>query len=418
MKLDWSTQIAQIEPMIDQIKQASIAASLGFNSVQLPKKEVEEAIQICLDLLKEQNGTEIQGILYSIHHSAVVQNIANLVVNLPNLLSSNGASPYSDNFISPLWSAYASLKAIQSDNAQPKKNLLENFDKYLTNNPVQKAKLDKLVEYDKALQTAQSATEKTRKKLDVITEKAGSLLKSMEQHNLEITNFKNLADSNAIQTTTTKDQLETLLNNIKEKGLNADTLLESLNDIKSDAERTLGLTSQVALASSFKDRKNALEINQIFWRRQFIVGLAILFGFTAASISASEFLHFPTLIVDGHIDIWGAIVRLLLSGPIIWLTWFSVKQFNNNVALIEDYAFKEASALAFVGYKKDMQSDDEMVKLLSESAIKNFSYAPSRLISSNDPASPMHDLFESALKDKGLFDRLVELLKVLKPTKD
>ena len=416
MRVDWSGQIAQLKPIIEQLKQSAIT-NLSFNGVALSRQDVEETLQSCLDLFEEQDGTEIQSLTYIVYYPGVVNNAVNLPTYLANLISGGGASPHSDNFISTLWGIYSSLKAIES-NVQPKKDALENFDKYLLKNPSQKAKLDKLVQYDKALLSAKSDTESTRNDLVVVAEKAESLLRSMEQHNLEITNLKATADSNAVQTTTTKDQLETLFNNLKDKEQDADNLIQSLNHIRSDAETTLGLTSQVALASSFRDRKTALEETQVFWRKQFVLGLLVLFLFTFLSVTTSKLLNLPQVIVGGKIEIWGVIVRLLLSGPIIWLTWFSVKQFNNNVALIEDYAFKEASALAFVGYKNDMQTNDAMVQLLSESAIKNFSYAPSRLISSNDPASPLHDLFESAMKDKGIFDRLMELLKAIKPTKD
>ena len=145
-----------------------------------------------------------------------------------------------------------------------------------------------------------------------------------------------------------------------------------------------------------------------------MLGLFCLFAFTIISIIYSDFYHLPAIVKNGGFDAWGALLRLLLASPIIWFTWFAVRQYGNNVALIEDYAFKEASALAFVGYRKDMEDDVDMVKLLRESAIRNFSYAPSRLISSSEASSPLQELFEKAFQDKGAFDKLISMLKAMK----
>lgn len=413
MKVDWNSQISQLEQISEQLKQISLSTAYTYNGQSLTKKDVDESLQSCLHLLKIQNGNQIDPLTYIIHYPAVVSSAQNALSFLPNFISANASQPTVDNFIGHLWGVFANLNAINTE-----KFKLDNLERILSKNLSVKDKLDKLVDYDKALNTANSLTKEKIKKLENAKLDTDSILKAIEQNNLETSNLKTLAESNAVQVATTKERIEDLLNEIRDKSHEIEDLKANIEGIRNEAEATLALTSQAALASSFKIRKDSLQKAQVYWIVLFLIGLILLFSFTALSISLSEKFHLPPIIVNEKIEIWGAVVRLLLSSPIIWLTWFSVKQFNSNVALIEDYAFKEASALAFVGYKKDMQSDEQMIKLLSESAIKNFSYAPSRLISPNDPASPMHDLFESALKDKGLFDRLVELLKVLKPTKD
>ena len=65
-----------------------------------------------------------------------------------------------------------------------------------------------------------------------------------------------------------------------------------------------------------------------------------------------------------------------------------------------------------------MEDDVDMVKLLRESAIRNFAYPPSRLISSSEASSPVHELFEKAFQDKGAFDKLMAMLRALRPGKD
>ena len=146
----------------------------------------------------------------------------------------------------------------------------------------------------------------------------------------------------------------------------------------------------------------------------FGAGIAILIAGILAT-TAGWITFTPLINSKGVIDPWGALARLMLTGPAIWFTWFAAKQYGHTTRLIEDYAFKEAAALAFVGYKREMGDDDEMLKLLRETAIKNFGASPTRMLTKEDAASPIHELVDKALEDKGIFDRLIELLKAMKP---
>lgn len=412
MKVDWSNSIALLNPLYEQFKSAQNLTAITYNGQNIPKEDIENSLKQSIEMMQYKLA-DVEGLPYAIHYPGVTNSLQNMIVQFPNLLSSNGAQPYGDQFIGSLWGLYASLIGMSSETIK-----LEQLDKLLNENTAVKTKLKELSSYNESLKNALLLANGKIQSLDEASSKADELLKVIEQSNHETSNLKTSAQSNAVDAKSAKDKVDELLKDVSAKNTNLETLISQIALIKQEAEDTLGLTSQSALATSFSRRKSSLEKAQYVWAFIFIAGLAFLFKFTANSIATPEEFNFPPIIIEGKLDLWGAIVRLLLSGPLIWLTWFSVKQFNNNVALIEDYAFKEASALAFVGYKNDMKSDDEMVKLLSESAIKNFSYAPSRLISSNDSASPMHDLFESALKDQGLFDKLMEVLKALKPSRD
>jgi len=178
----------------------------------------------------------------------------------------------------------------------------------------------------------------------------------------------------------------------------------------------LGSASQAALSKAFNTRKTALENAQKPWLQLFGFGIFMIFALTTISIMFADDYNFPPLITAKSFDVWGVFTRLLISGPFLWLSWFAVRQYSNNVKTIEDYAFKEASALAFVGYQNDMRDDLEMIKLLRESAIKNFSFPPSRLLGKTEPVSPTHDLLEKFFNDKDTFNQFLESLKPKKPT--
>ncbi len=169
---------------------------------------------------------------------------------------------------------------------------------------------------------------------------------------LEASNAKTNAESNVLQSAISKEKLEQMILDVFESKKDSDDLLVKLNEIKDEAEKTLASTSQVALANAFNTRKVILKKSQGSWIKAFSLGLVCLFSFTIISIVFTDFYHLPAIVRNGGFDDWGSLLRLLLATPIIWFTWFAVRQYGNNVALIEDYAFKEASALAFVGYKK------------------------------------------------------------------
>jgi hypothetical protein len=65
-----------------------------------------------------------------------------------------------------------------------------------------------------------------------------------------------------------------------------------------------------------------------------------------------------------------------------------------------------------------MGEDEEMLKLLRETAIKNFGASPTRMLSKSDPSSPVHELVDKALENQGVFEKLIQLFKALKPEKN
>ena len=138
----------------------------------------------------------------------------------------------------------------------------------------------------------------------------------------------------------------------------------------------------------------------------------------AVIVTTNGYLQLPNPVSDeGKINAWAVIIRFSIMGPFVWLIWSGVRNYNVTTRLIEDYAFKEASALAFVGYKREMGDDAEMLKLLRESAIKNFGSSPTRMLSKSEPSSPLHELVDKALENQGIFDKLLQLFKALKPDK-
>jgi hypothetical protein len=147
--------------------------------------------------------------------------------------------------------------------------------------------------------------------------------------------------------------------------------------------------NKAGLAGSFQVRREALFWPQITWAVIFVIGTLVLARFGYDELFGD---HPITFGAD-----WGTFLqllgRLLMVAPVIWLTWFAGRQFAYMLRVTEDYAFKEASAMAFVGYRDEMGTDEEMLNLLRRTAIHTFGENPVRiLVNGSDVSSPTEEL--------------------------
>ncbi|MFL9882027.1 hypothetical protein PQR66_03265 [Paraburkholderia agricolaris] len=207
-------------------------------------------------------------------------------------------------------------------------------------------------------------------------------------------------------------------------------LFKHFEDQRAEVEATLQGASRVALAKSFEDRRKALARFQYFWAVLFLFGICLLTGIgiylgngvleeakaaTAAVAAAPGAASTSAAITVASVkasqsNLLFSLLRFLILAPVVWLTWFAARQYAHSQRLSEDYAFKSAAAHAFVGYKEEMADDENMLKMLREYAVKNFGANPLRVLSKNEPVTPLNDLFDKAL-EKISPDKFADLLK-------
>ena len=219
--------------------------------------------------------------------------------------------------------------------------------------------------------------------------------------------------------TTTATQVETISTGIKNNAITIENLTSSFLDLKVELEANkntqellfkkfegysneihglLQDASRTGMAASFTNRRIWLLAPMAFWILIFAgsIGGLIFMGSTyiAPILSSENFNQLPS--------------RLALTAPFIWLGWFAAKQYGYSSRLREDYAYKEASAKSFEGYKREAsQVSPEMLKNLLETAIKNLGDNPIRIYSGHENhASPLHEILEKSLKDEKVMDLL------------
>ena len=164
---------------------------------------------------------------------------------------------------------------------------------------------------------------------------------------------------------------------------------KTIDGLLRDANRT-------GMAASFTERKNNLDLPMRVWLSVFafsIIGLVVMGKY-----------YLAPLLDSGNLEQLPS--RLALTAPFVWLGWFAAKQYGYTSRLREDYAYKEASAKSFEGYKREAsQVNPEMLKNLLDTAIKNLGDNPIRIYSGHENhASPLHEILEKSLKDEKLMD--------------
>jgi hypothetical protein len=200
-------------------------------------------------------------------------------------------------------------------------------------------------------------------------------------------------------------------NKINETLSNITEIYTEIDNRRREVSELLENANKIGLAKSFGNRRR----EHTFAAR----GWFCVFSFGLICLSWVGFHEILPLLGSTAPDLTALGVRFILGAPSVWLTWFGARQYGHNLRLREDYAFKEAAAMAFVGYRNEMSQDADMLKLLQESAIKTFASNPSDAISKKDEAaSPIHELLEkslSRLEPQKIVDSITALLKKEKP---
>jgi hypothetical protein len=234
-----------------------------------------------------------------------------------------------------------------------------------------------------------------------------ALLATTQGHEREAGTAKTNAESAATTATTESSAVAKMAQELTASVVQKDALFKEFEDRRDEIAGLLENANKVGLARSFHDKRKELEKTWRVWAVAFVVGIVALVWMGWAELLP--------LLKTGSPDPVAVVVRFLFAGPIIWFAWFAARQYGHVLRISEDYAFKEAAAMAFAGYRNEMGGDPELLKMLQESAIRTFGANPSKmLLKRGDAASPVHELVEKALdkvKPNEIVDALSPLLK-------
>lgn len=323
MKPLWGEQVTLLKNSLQQLKSAApnLPQEITYQGQIIPIKDLIKSLTQVVNQFEATTTYDLDGVLYAIHSPGVISIVPNVIASVNAFITQLGTSPYGDQLLSHIWSLYSSLSYILPSE-RTTKSLLPVLYK---NSKTQVAELEKI---NGILEKAYSNLNSHQKVIEKAKASANEIMSQIEKDALEASNAKTNAESNVLQSATSKEKLEQMILDVFESKKDSDDLLVKLNEIKDEAEKTLASTSQVALANAFNTRKVILEKSQDSWIKAFSLGLVCLFSFTIISIVFSDFYHLPAIVRNGGFDAWGALLRLLLATPIIWFTWFAVRQYE------------------------------------------------------------------------------------------
>ncbi|MGI9887575.1 hypothetical protein [Vibrio chagasii] len=157
---------------------------------------------------------------------------------------------------------------------------------------------------------------------------------------------------------------------------------ESIQNIIDDANRA-------SMAGSFKKRKDELDkpIKSSWW---------IMIGALICTAGVSAYLLVNSGLFMGEFNYQEFLMKIPVVAPLVWIAWSSSQRNNYLVRIQEDYAFKYASAMAFEGYRKQVQEvDADLEKRLLELSVENMGMNPIRLFDKAVKCSPINDVVHS-----------------------
>jgi hypothetical protein len=227
------------------------------------------------------------------------------------------------------------------------------------------------------------------------TEAATSLLNaSSEKSNAEIISIEKTLNGLVSGFTTLKGELE----NNKTK---QEKLFSEFEGYRSTVIDLLGDANRTGMAASFTSRRRWLIAPLIIW-------ILIFAGSIWGLLYMGSTYLAPILDPKSSWTLEQLLARLALTAPFIWLGWFSAKQYGYTSRLREDYAYKEASAKSFEGYKREANlANPEMLKNLLDTAINNLGDNPIRIYKGGgNHASPLQEILENLLKNEKPADLL------------
>jgi hypothetical protein len=220
------------------------------------------------------------------------------------------------------------------------------------------------------------------------------LLATSTKSNAEILVLEKSINSLVSSFTTLKGELE----NNKGK---QEQLFNEFEGYRKTIDGLLGDANRTGMAASFTNRRRWLIAPMVVW-------IVIFAGSIGGLLYMGVIYLAPILDPKNTMVLEQLPARLALTAPLIWLGWFAAKQYGYISRLREDYAYKEASAKSFEGYKREIGLvNSEMHQKLMDTAIKNLGDNPIRIYSGHENhASPLQEIIEKSLKDEKPWDFL------------
>lgn len=189
-----------------------------------------------------------------------------------------------------------------------------------------------------------------------------------------------------------------------------ETMIKLFNKQKEEIQEIIEDANRASMAGSFK--KQADDINtKMKWADGFLIGSLIitagisLWGFNSSLITQT--------ISDGQVqttfDWIQFFAKSAISLPFLIVAWSKSKERAYLFRLREDYGYKYSSAMAFEGYRKQVQEQSpELEEQLLQIAVDNLGANPTKVFEKDLKSTPIESIIDGVGKR---FDKAVDGIK-------
>ncbi|SCB88971.1 hypothetical protein GA0061081_102216 [Gilliamella bombicola] len=378
---------------------------------------VERLNNLDADILKEQEIILAQGfanrfITKTNRNKLSANELSNLGLLKDILMATYIIKITYQNIVEPSFRTEAELTHLSEDidNLKRQKNEYEDLLK----------KADRLL----ALESVIVHAEDTIEKISEISSEVESYNSKISSHSQEvediidkISNNKNLSDKYIAEINATNEKIDAQIELIEQ---NERKYRETFNDLnlfindtknqfqeqKNEIQKIIEDANRASMAGSFQKRKTEItnSIRFLDLCTFVFLGAIVCILWYIFSSSYNQEIFSPTLFFS----------RTPITLPLIWLAWLASRRSTYLTRIREDYAYKYSSAMAFEGYKKQVQEiSPELQEKLLEIAVNNLGDNPTRLYKDKIKHTPIDleyflDLIKSLPKEK-----IEELLKLI-----
>jgi uncharacterized membrane protein len=194
-------------------------------------------------------------------------------------------------------------------------------------------------------------------------------------------------------------QHEILQSKLQDQSEKLQELISKTSAQQSLIDDLLPRGTSAGLAAAFNQQRTRFGRSQMGWAISFLASVGTLIVF-AWHIKAG----LPT---SSSPDTWAYLLfRIPLASPMIWLGWFSAIQYGNVLRLKEDYAFKEATSMAFAGYRDHMEHLGGIAEADAGTALNKLALVTISILGS-DPLR----LLQGQASDVSPIEKLTAILK-------
>lgn len=166
------------------------------------------------------------------------------------------------------------------------------------------------------------------------------------------------------------------------------TSKKQIEELEERINKLLPGATSLSLSSAFEQRKKAVEGNKWWWATLLIISAIAIVCFGWWSL-----VQMMELSAGGQIGItaWSAIpIRIMIIAGLVIIEEFARRNYNVSSRLAEAYAYKEAIAQSYVGFKKELadidlppRSEGETVKsiaVLAETFLQKIGDEPGKKV--------------------------------------